>query len=127
MAQGLKNSLRTQPHVGTMTQSLLGDGALTQASASVSAVQTRAAFSEGWNHKVTSITNVSSLPFLTEHANISSPFKGGPPWAVPPLQYRGTAAALGHREIQVLPTECTTDSRSPALRVLGGVMREIVQ
>lgn len=35
MAQGLKNSLRTQPHVGSMTQSLLGDGALTQSIASV--------------------------------------------------------------------------------------------
>lgn len=74
MAQGSENSQPTQPHVGLMTQSLLGDGALTQASSSVSAAQTRAAFKEGWNYKVMSITNVSSPPFLTERANFSSLF-----------------------------------------------------
>lgn len=99
----VSHSLHTQPVSGHVTQSLLGDGALTQASTSVSAVQTRAAITEGLDSKVTSITNLSSPPFLTECAIVSSPFHGRPALGctaalLSPLYCRRTAAARAIRD-----------------------------
>lgn len=64
MVQVVHSRLYAQPASELITQSLFGDGTLTQAGTSVSAAQTSATFTEGWNHEVTSITNVSSLSFL---------------------------------------------------------------
>lgn len=106
------SSMHTQPLSGPMKQSLLGDGALIQAGASISVAQTRAEFTEGWNHKVTCITEVSAPPILTERVSVPSPFRRGPTLGCPTTSVLGDSGGLGHRGIQVLPTVCTTASRS---------------
>ena len=62
-----------------------------------------------------------SLLFPTGRANISSPCRGGPTLGCATTSMSEDCGGRGHRGIQVLPTECTTTSLSPALIALLGV------